>query len=438
MRDEYPALNEDIFFGKIQTSTGLKVRIRNTTTEKDFKANTATAALLSLCTGTYTVDEIVERLSRQFGEPPEELAGSVAELLIRLQEKGVITLNTIPSEGPSRAKVVKVRNPIESAQIEITNTCNLSCVHCVNDSGNPYPDELTTEEIFSLIDTLSSLGVHNLTLSGGEPLLHPDFFKIVEYARKAPMTVNIFTNGTLITEKHIEKCKELGVSRFAVSIDSMDENIHDTLRGQKGALRKTLHAVKLLKEAGFSIRPSLSLTQLNKDSIIDIFKYFKEQHFTDYQIFPVAFSGRGIEGVAITPEEYYHALVEQFQYLKEEFREGIQELHQKTGKGCGISTDRIGIKADGTILACPGCTREMDVGNIRNTDLAEFWDQNRKLETIRTMRVEEDRKCFGCRYVSFCDGCIATAFILEREFQCYSPYSCAFYRAYDDVLGLTD
>ncbi len=431
--DGYPVLKEDIFFGKVQTPAGLQVKIRNTTTEKDFKANSATIALLDLCTGTRSVDEIITCLCEQSGEPREALIRGVDTILTVLQEKGVITVEATRLEKDiSRVKNVK-NYFIESAQIEITNRCNLSCLHCINDSGEPYPDELTTEEVLSVIDDLSAVGVHRITISGGEPLLHPDLFTIVEHARKAPMTVDIFTNGTLMTEEHVKKFKELGVRRFAVSIDSLDEEVHDRLRGKKGALRKTLGAVNLLLKNGFWVRPSISVTQLNK-SIVDILKYFKEKNLTDYQVGAVQFSGRGLEGITVSPEEYYQVLAEGYTYLKKEFPEGIREIHEREG-GCGIAYDRIGIKADGTVLPCPGCHEDMGVGKVRTCDLEEIWEK-KETEMLRNMRVEDDQMCSGCRYLAFCGGCVANAFILERKLQCYNPYNCAVLRAYDEVIGL--
>lgn len=431
----YPHLKDDIFFAKIRTPTGTRVKIRNTTTESDFKLNSATVHLLDSCTGTKLVEEIIQHLSEMSGEPIDTLTQSVHNILTVLQEKGVITVGSHPLQKRVRAKEVTLTYPIDTAQIEITNKCNLSCLHCVNDSGTVLPDELATEEIITLIDTLSSLGVSNLTLSGGEPLLHPDLYEIVEHARKTPMTVTIFTNGTLVTEEAIHKFKQARVNRFLLSIDSVDENIHDTFRGKKGALEQTLHAVELLREAGFPLIPSIAVSQFNKECVVNILQYFREHNLTEYQIAAVIFSGRGIGQVAVSPEEYYNVMVDQFAYLEREFPEALQKISKKTQKTCGIGMDRVGFKADGTILACPGCIKEMGIGNCRDSDLAQVWDQSPSLELLREMKVENESMCSQCSYLSFCEGCIAAAFMLKGKSQCYDPYSCALHRAYDEVIG---
>lgn len=435
MTSGYPVLKEDIFFAKIYNAE-VKVRIRNTTTEKDFKADSATVALLNLCTGTRTIDEIIDNLSAQSGKPREEIDDSVNMLLHELMEKGLVAVPPRAEGTPRRAKNIQMRYPLEGAHIDITNACNLSCLHCINDSGECFPDEVTTEEICSLIDTVSALGVHSLTLSGGEPLVHPDLFDIVQHARKAPMTVTIFTNGTLVTESFIKEFKKLGVTKFNVSIDSVSANACDQFRGQEGALGKTLHAVTLMKKAGFSVKPYVSVSQMNKNDMIPLIQYFKEQNFTNFQMTPVRYSGRGVDTITITPEEYYNVLAELFAYCKKEFPEGIVNFCRKNGEKCIIASNKIAFKADGTILPCPGSIGDMGVGNIRNTGIEKVWESNETLEIIRDMKVENDEACRGCRYLDSCGGCIAGGFLEGRELQCHDPYVCAVYTAYDNVVGL--
>jgi radical SAM protein with 4Fe4S-binding SPASM domain len=433
--DGYPVLNEDIYFAKLYNDSEFSVKIRNTTTEKDFVPTPDTVFLLELCTGTRGVPEIVERLSRRSGESPEYLTEGVTNILGVLEEKDIISINKTPLER-KKVKKVDLKYPLETAQIEITNKCNLSCMHCFNNSGNPYPDELTTEEVLSVIDTLSSLGVYQVTFSGGEPLMHPDLYDIVEHARKSPMSVDIFTNGTLITEEVVEEFKALKIRRCNISVDSVTESIHDTFRGKKGALKKTLRGIMLLRESGIPFKLSICLSQLNKESITAILQYFDIRNQADFQIIPVRFSGRDVDGLAVSPEEYYEVLVEQLAYLKKEAPEGVFEFSKKTSGECSIARNTIGIKADGTILPCPACDREMGIGNIRDVDLAVMWEGHETLQTIRALNVNNDEKCSHCRYIPFCNGCVAGAFTIEGDLTCRHPYICALNMAYDSVFGL--
>lgn len=429
----YPVLKEDIFYAKIQTPEGTRVSLRNTTTGKEFKVNDSMIALLDLCTGN-TAAEIADILSEESGEPVGELAQKVNAALTILQKKGIIMDIHLPEKGITKRKAtIKLRYPLETAQIEITNKCNLSCVHCFNDSGNAHPDELTTKEIQSLIDTLSSMGVYKVTFSGGEPLLHPDLLSLVEYARKAPMAVDIFTNGTLITKELITAFTALGVNRFNISIDSVDEHIHDTFRGKRGALKRTLHAITLLKEAGFSVKPVISLSQYNKDVIIDILQYLKGMHVDSFDIIPVRYSGRGMLKGVVSANTYYQVLVDVFTYIKREAPEFMFTIHETTGKGCSIARSSIGVKSDGTIIPCPGCDRTMGIGNYKDVHLESLWETHDQLTRIRKTTVKTDNTCSLCVYVNVCEGCIAGAFSTGK-IQCYYPFLCALNRAYDDVF----
>jgi radical SAM protein with 4Fe4S-binding SPASM domain len=426
----YPVLKEDIFFAKILNSSEATVIVRNTTTEKDFAVTRDTVTLLDMCTGTQTVEEICDILSELSGEPADALVAQVIAVLKILKEKNIITLNAEPlSHSVQPAKMIKTKNAFYTAQIEITNTCNLACLHCFNNSGTPCPDELTTEEILCLIDILSSMGVYEITLTGGEPMVHPDIFVIVEHARKTPMTVTIFTNGTLIEQEHIKKFSK-GV-KFVVSVDSCYETTHDTFRGKKGALKKTLDSIHLLKDGEFPVRVSISLNNLNKNEIVDTIAYLREHEIDDYQVAEVSISGRGIDEVILTPDKYYTALVEQLLYEKK-FKKMAFRTPKEEG-GCGIARNLIYITADGTILPCHACCKDMGVGNVREVDLPEFWDENETLEMLRQIRAEQDKICKDCKYVSFCDGCIGNAFIFEGTFRTYDPYSCARFKAYEKV-----
>jgi MoaA/NifB/PqqE/SkfB family radical SAM enzyme len=84
---------------------------------------------------------------------------------------------------------------------EVTFKCNLSCVHCLSDSGPKRQGELTTEECLRVIDDLSDLKVFQFNIGGGEPFMRPDFLDIMDYAHEKGMVTCISTNGTLIDEE---------------------------------------------------------------------------------------------------------------------------------------------------------------------------------------------------------------------------------------------
>ena len=95
-------------------------------------------------------------------------------------------------------KAASERRPI--VVWNITRACNLKCVHCYNDSGVGKPcNELSTEEAKKVLDDLGRFGVPSVLFSGGEPLMRPDLFELIEYTRAKGLRAVISTNGTLIT-----------------------------------------------------------------------------------------------------------------------------------------------------------------------------------------------------------------------------------------------
>ncbi len=84
---------------------------------------------------------------------------------------------------------------------EVTYSCNLSCIHCLSDSGRRRPRELTTGECLQVIDILAARKVFQLSIGGGEPFVRPDFLDLMDYAHARSIVTCISTNGTLITEE---------------------------------------------------------------------------------------------------------------------------------------------------------------------------------------------------------------------------------------------
>ena len=98
--------------------------------------------------------------------------------------------------------------------------CNLACAYC-----NEYDDfsqPVTLDEIFRRIDKLASLGTAMTTISGGEPLMHPELDRILERIREQGMVAGLLTNGYLLTEKRIRRLNSAGLEFFQISIDNVN------------------------------------------------------------------------------------------------------------------------------------------------------------------------------------------------------------------------
>ncbi|MGL6213055.1 radical SAM protein, partial [Billgrantia desiderata] len=128
--------------------------------------------------------------------------------------------------------------------------CNLTCKHCYTVSADiDFKGELSTDEVFGVLDDLKRFRVPALILSGGEPLMRPDIFEISQRAKQLGIYTGLSTNGTLIDESNIAQIAECGYDYVGISIDGL-EATHDEFRRRQGAFRESMHAVKLCKQHG--------------------------------------------------------------------------------------------------------------------------------------------------------------------------------------------
>ena len=101
------------------------------------------------------------------------------------------------------SRFIKADIPM-SVHLEITKQCNLDCLHCYVDHRS-NDKQLSTDEIFSLLDEVADLGVLQLSISGGEPMVHRDFWPIMEYAREKAFFTRLFTSGTMVSEEDAKR-----------------------------------------------------------------------------------------------------------------------------------------------------------------------------------------------------------------------------------------
>ncbi|MCP4991825.1 MAG: radical SAM protein [Colwellia sp.] len=161
-----------------------------------------------------------------------------------------------------QSKIVNVKFP-HAIQLNLTFKCNQRCEYCGIYTDKRY--EMTTEEVFKMIDEFVALGTSRISLTGGEPLTRKDFQEIVSYARKKGLFVSLATNGTLVA-KRIEAMKDL--SSVNMTLDG-PEAIHNSQRG-KDNFKKVIEAVKLIKSKGIPVYLVTVITKNNCDIIDEI------------------------------------------------------------------------------------------------------------------------------------------------------------------------
>jgi len=159
--------------------------------------------------------------------------------------------------------------PTNFLDLHIVDFCQLNCKHCYLNKGNRVmPLDMLESICEDFLQTDFPLPQNAIILSGGEPLLHPNFIEACDTVRKLNGYITMSTNGILIP-KYIDVFeKNDGIQ---VSVDG-DEKAHDFIRG-KGSYEKAVKALKLLDEKGIRQTLSFTINHANRhciDHIIDL------------------------------------------------------------------------------------------------------------------------------------------------------------------------
>jgi len=178
--------------------------------------------------------------------------------------------------------------------------CNLHCRHCwitptfVN--GKPVPAEcLDFNALEQAVADAKPLGLTSAKLTGGEPTLHPEFVRIVDFLADQGIGMTMETNGTLIDGNLARHLAAKKLSHIAVSLDSSDPAWHDSFRGRKGAFEDTVRGVSHLVEAGFRPQIIMSVCRENLDHIEGLIALVQKIGAGSVKFNPVTASGRGKE-----------------------------------------------------------------------------------------------------------------------------------------------
>jgi heme d1 biosynthesis radical SAM protein NirJ len=171
--------------------------------------------------------------------------------------------------------------------------CNLACKHCYATSADiDFAGELSTEEVFSVMDDLQAFGVSVLILSGGEPLLRPDIFEISKRAKDMGFYVGLSSNGTLINDDNIADIDRIGYDYVGVSLDGMRDT-HDRFRRKQGAFDDSINGIRLCHEAGIKIGLRFTLTQDNATELPDLLQLMRDEDIDKFYLSHLNYAGRG-------------------------------------------------------------------------------------------------------------------------------------------------
>ena len=300
-----------------------------------------------------------------------------------------------------------------SAQLDLTYRCNEQCVHCYLDHHDH--GEMTTVEIKHLLKEMADAGVFILTLSGGEIFLRKDFFEILEYARSLTFCIKLKTNAVLIREAQAARLRDLGVESIQVSIYSHKPEVHDAITKVPGSLRRSIKAIRFLREQGLKVIVANVLMNQNMQDYQGVRSLAHEidaEYTLDPTITPMMDGDRAITALNISRAE----LTEVFR--SESLVGNIADFCAAPAPVDEDALDSTPCSAGHT--ACyvspygefyPCVQFPLSCGNVRQQRFIDIWRNSEQLKEVRSIRLRDLSSCSQCAHGSTCTRCPGLAYL---------------------------
>lgn len=330
---------------------------------------------------------------------------------------------------------------------EVTRSCNLSCIHCrASAEKGPYAGELSTEESKNLLEEIAAFSRPVVILTGGEPLLREDIYKLAAYGDGLGLRMVLATNGTLVTEGIARRMRESGIQRVSISLDGPDAESHDAFRQMSGAFAGAMAGIAALKKAGMEFQVNTTITSTNRHQLSAMMDLAVRLGAAAHHIFLLVPTGRGrdLANQAISAQDYEDTL-QAFHSasltcpipLKATCAPHYYRiLHQKGSAGKGPSTEGHGtlhavtrgclggisfcfISHTGQVQPCGYL--ELNCGNIRKAGFEMIWKNAAVFQKLRNPEAFSG-KCGHCEFFRVCGGCRARAYELTGDYLAEEPF----------------
>jgi radical SAM protein with 4Fe4S-binding SPASM domain len=310
--------------------------------------------------------------------------------------------------------------------LDLTMRCNELCVHCYRvEEERP---ELTTEELYALLDQLATAGTLYLTFSGGEVLLRRDFFAIVERARRLRFDVRVKTNALLVTEEVARRSVDLGVSQVDISLYSLDPKRHDGVTLVPGSLRRTLEGAVLLRDAGMRVRLNCPLMQQTAEGYQDLLEWGEARGFKvsfDPTITEKSNGDPAPLRLRISRDQLRDTLLHPYFHSAIFPPEPCQEAAEPDPADeipCGASHSSCYVSPYGDVYPC--VTLPITCGNIRERPFLEIWRHSEGMLRVRGILKSNLPRCRTCTLSDHCSRCPGMAYLEHGSLTGPSTAAC--------------
>ena len=344
----------------------------------------------------------------------------------------------------------------------------MACIHC-RAEAQPHRDggELSTAEAFGVVDQLVDIGGPILIVTGGDPLMRPDCFEIIERAAARGLRVAFSPSATSrCTRAAIDRARDAGVSRIQISLDGPDAASHDAFRGVRGSFERTLRILDSIQDAGLALQVGTTVSRHSIERLPEIAKLIERFGPVMWSVFFLVPTGRGEASDMVSPEEHERAFnwlydtaktsafdirtTAAMAYRRVVIQRRRAEAEQGGGAdrkasrlsfpnvaGAGYSFQgEMGMSVKGvndgdgfafidhTGNVCPSGFLPLPAGNLRDQPFADIYRGSQLFQDLRDRSLLKG-KCAVCEYRPVCGGSRARAYAITGDYLASDP-SCAY------------
>ncbi len=306
------------------------------------------------------------------------------------------------------------------SELAVTYRCNLRCNFCYagcNCTSNPSGDEseLSTEELERILDKIWRDGeVPSISFTGGEATLRRDLPKLISYAKKLGMRVNLISNGTRIDAAYARRLADAGLDSAQISIEGCSPEVHERVTRVPGSFRPSTAAVHALADAGIHVHSNTTIQGDNLEECAGMPDFVKEElgrdRFSMNLVIPTG--SAALDERIVVP---YSKLGPVLEDIVQKSTEAEVEFlwysptplcffnpitHGLGNKGCSACDGLISVAANGDVLPC--ASYDESVGNLCRQELSDVWEGGRA-------RLHRDKflahpSCRDCEHFDLCHG----------------------------------
>jgi radical SAM protein with 4Fe4S-binding SPASM domain len=382
---------------------------------KSYTTNEDGMIILKTCNGKRTLDEVITVLKERKPLTDEDV-GRIKDFIGKLVDANIAGYSPTPAEQVADIRVVgedTVYKPIHCT-LELTDACNLRCVYCYRDSG-PQRDTFLKDPI-GFLTKIHDQGIRVVELSGGEPLMHPQFEEILNFAIEKFFHIALLSNGVLLNERILDTIEKNNMkATLQVSVPSMKKERFAKITGLDAWER--LHKnLMLLKDRDIKFRIGMVFhDDAAVEELRDSAFFAKSLGALQFVCTPFINLGRAQE-ISISPDAVL-ALNSAIQELQKELPPrflGIVESDflnpAGTAHNCGAGARCVVFAPDEKLRPCPMFPAD---------EFSGLALQDATLREKLTQIVSPNMKvCGECKYLPYCGGCFLRGWIKYKETQC--------------------